>query len=169
MTNSKTTTVAATMEPALSRRRVLLGLGAATATAAVIATPRPAEPAMIDDPFERVRYHADQLAAALALITPTHDFFASIDKDHEFAVVGSRRKDAPPPKPVFDGPGAYEVELENGKRPIYWLERFDYVSTAGHYYTAQHYWNKKRQGMPRRLREKQIKRFVRKIDGGFQA
>jgi len=163
MANSKAITVAATMEPAISRRRLLGGLAAASATAATIAAPDVAEPAVIQDPRERARHHASELAAAMAEINPARHFTAKLNFDQDIAIVIGHDKEPPAPV-VYDGPGRYEVKLTNGRCPIYWLERVDHVSTAGQYYRAQHYWCGEPQGSPLRLREKQIARIIRKIE-----
>jgi hypothetical protein len=67
MANSKTITVAASMEPVLNRRQMLTGIAAASASVAVVATPSPAKSATVTNlPEENpdlLQAHADLLAA----------------------------------------------------------------------------------------------------------
>lgn len=67
MTNSKSITVAAALEPKMSRRQMLTGAAAATASVAVVATPAPAKSAAAstttaENP-ELLQAHAELLAA----------------------------------------------------------------------------------------------------------
>ena len=160
MDKKKAITAAVTMKPAVSRRRLLVGIAAASASAAAIAAPEVADAAVIQDPLERAKFHADQLAAAMAEINPAMQWKVEIGTEANFAVVVGQPKK---PKPVYDGPNFYEVELSNGKRPILWLERHDYQTFPGHYYTGAHRWGNKFETKPRRFSEKQIS-FIRKIE-----
>lgn len=99
MSKITTTTVAAAREPAVTRRRVLLGLGAATATAAVLAASdatksEAAEAKISIDDFlarasasERARYHAAELAEAMNVLDPARAYWSKIDIDHGVALV----------------------------------------------------------------------------------
>jgi hypothetical protein len=59
MANSKTITVAASMEPAVTRRRMLLGLAAASTAAATAGIPTPAESAEASENSELIRLGDD--------------------------------------------------------------------------------------------------------------
>lgn len=168
MNKNISTTVAATMEPAVSRRRVLLGLGAATATAAALASPKPANgsptvpSASVGEApaIERAQHLADALAAVMAEINPNRSWKSDICPEAGFAVIAGHIIKLPA---IYDEAGFYEVALVNGTHPVLWLERFDHESGTGHYYTGAHRWGNRFETAPRRFREKQI-RIVRKIE-----
>ncbi|WP_155414800.1 hypothetical protein [Neorhizobium galegae] len=88
------------MEPAVSRRRVLTGIGAASASAAVLAAPVAARPDTIGNPMARARFHAEQLAEAMAAINPDASYKIEIDVEHHFALIhGRAKRDVP----AYDG------------------------------------------------------------------
>ncbi|MGK6313698.1 hypothetical protein [Neorhizobium sp. DT-125] len=146
--------------PSIHRRRLLIGLAAASATTASLAVPDVAEPATIEDPAERAKHVAKQLAQAMKELNPDRDYEVRFTEDNSFVYILPSRK---PQLPVYDGPNFYEVELPNGKRPILWLERHGYKTAPGHYYTGAHRWGNRFETSPRRFSEKQL-RFIRKVE-----
>lgn len=66
----------------MKRRTFLGGVAAISLPVAVVAAP---EPAMT--PAERAEYHAKELAAAMAEISPDRRWRHAIDEGHSFALV----------------------------------------------------------------------------------
>lgn len=147
--------------PDATRRRFLQLL---PATAALAAVPAPVRSAPID-PMEAARYHAKALAEAMGKANPELTYRFKIDEKNGFVfIVGDTKEDIErAARPIYDGPNFYEIDLGNGKRPIWWLERVEYHSTPGHYYLAQSRWRGRLEAKPRRLKEKQF-RIVRKVE-----
>ncbi|SCW38878.1 hypothetical protein SAMN02927900_01275 [Rhizobium mongolense subsp. loessense] len=155
------TPIQATAEgmPAPSRRRFLQML-----PAAIAAVPSPAPAAPIE-PMEAARYHADQLAAAMNAINSERMFRVAFDTESTFVLICGDRKDGSDrvTPAAYDGPNFYEIELTNGTRPIWWLERVEYRTTPGHYYVAESRWKGRLESKPQRLKEKHF-RIVRKVE-----
>lgn len=110
-------------------------------------------------------HHAKELALALKALNPGCEFQIVFSDDERSVFVIPAET---PPAPVFDGPANYEVETKRGTRPILWIERHQYRTKPGFYFTGQHRWRGKPEGKPRRLREDQI-RIIRKIDSEGRA
>lgn len=149
--------------PEITRRHALTlfhagfaAAGVATATASPATQP--------STPEERVAFHAGELAKAMQDIDPAKVWRATINHEHNFALVCGHDDIAQiDTTPVYDEPGFYEVELLNGRRPILWVERHGNNTLDGYYYLGAHRWRGNFETAPRKFGENQI-RFIRKIE-----
>lgn len=144
----------------LITRRAVLKSAATVAAIPTIATASPA--AMTVE--ERAAYHAGELAKAMQDADPSLQWKVTISIADRFALVSGHEESAP----IYDGAGFYEVALSNGTHPVLWIERHDYKTAPGHYYTGAHRWGDAFETKPRRYAEKQL-RFIRKIDRAGRA
>ena len=115
MANSKTITVAASMEPAVTRRRMLLGLAAASTAAATVAMPTPSKSAETSENPELIRLGDDlptHVAAFAAARITRQKIIAEWEPKWPIA------PDIITEIPAFSSPFHSEKEVDMFGRPI---------------------------------------------------
>lgn len=134
----------------ITRRHALKLLPAGLAAAGVPAMALAVEPSR--DPVAHAEYLAGELAKAMSAINPEREYDITFGGQGSVFIL-------PVPLPssaIYDGPNYYEVSLQDGRRPILWVER------DGNHYVGAHCWGGRFETNPRRYSEKQI-RLVRKV------
>jgi hypothetical protein len=126
---------------ALTRR---LFLKRAPLAASAIALPAVAEAATPLSDEEAIRHHVEALKVILARLHPDADKPTGVYQvsDHGSAAIFVT---AIVRYIKFDGPGQYEVELPDGKRPIYMVERVHSFVDGRDGYRVCHWWKAKQE------------------------